>query len=606
MDAYAQRVLEKHAAAAQQEEREAPDDSLGPYVTSLLRNMMMSDDHAISSAAVLEDVTLLPDYEGLIELLQEHCGLETPEQAQEALQEISKAVASGRVPHNYDGESSSMNRNDSSNKNSNTNGFPAMQSLNAGLPPPPPPVMTTLDEEEFPTLTQATAPASTVISPNRADSLIPLHLLDEDPVATSPASQHPAHVDGEPNEDGDQNFPPLGASAGKKTVVPSVAAAKKSSKQPATDLAASLFRPPRNRQNSTDETSPKLLSAVTKNQYAAAVIPDPYIEPQHYEAVVDMLLAMNGESLSPDAAYAAAVLGSANVHVAQYVVEAAMTAPPICRHLLGDGCYRSDCQYSHGLDGHTCIFWLRGRCGKGETCRFLHGFHETLLPDMTTTAEYGDESSFYPSTASSSYGYNNSSDMASSSSWMPPPSVPVDVATSSTSFRATEPTSSSFANIATAGYDMSSSFAPTWNASDTTATSSSDRDIPTVRIPQDLWNPQENRDASVFQIADPMERYRHVQAMSSSSSSSTEVIDLHFQSTKTFATVLSQVLPDALQRISEVWIVTGTGHHVGSQTHQKGGGALETAVLQWLLEQGYIVYRGRDRNGQGGAILVKR
>ena len=99
-----------------------------------------------------------------------------------------------------------------------------------------------------------------------------------------------------------------------------------------------------------------------------------------------------------------------------------------------------------------------------------------------------------------------------------------------------------------------------------------------------------------------MDRYRQVKVMSSS----LDVIDLHFQSTKTFAVVLEQVLPAELQRLSEVWIVTGTGHHVGSQTHQKGGGALELAVLQWLLDHGYNVFRGRDRNGQGGAVLVKR
>jgi hypothetical protein len=86
-----------------------------------------------------------------------------------------------------------------------------------------------------------------------------------------------------------------------------------------------------------------------------------------------------------------------------------------------------------------------------------------------------------------------------------------------------------------------------------------------------------------------------------------EIIDLHFQSTKTFATVLEQILPQKLQIATEagVWIVTGTGHHVGSKTHQKGGGALERSVMQWLLDQGYSFAKGKDRNGLGGALLVK-
>jgi Smr domain len=98
-----------------------------------------------------------------------------------------------------------------------------------------------------------------------------------------------------------------------------------------------------------------------------------------------------------------------------------------------------------------------------------------------------------------------------------------------------------------------------------------------------------------------MERYRVVM----STARRDDVIDLHFQSTKTFALVLSTVLPDALQRHGEVWVVTGTGHHVGTKTHQKGGGALESAVLAWLLDEGYQVFRGKDRNGEGGAMLVK-
>jgi hypothetical protein len=107
---------------------------------------------------------------------------------------------------------------------------------------------------------------------------------------------------------------------------------------------------------------------------------------------------------------------------------------------------------------------------------------------------------------------------------------------------------------------------------------------------------------SVFHIPDPLLRYERVQA----GSRRDDVIDLHFQSTKTFPAVLSIVLPDKLAKYPQVWIVTGTGHHVGVKTHQKGGGALETAVVQWLQDEGYSFARGRDRNGQGGAIYVQQ
>ena len=83
------------------------------------------------------------------------------------------------------------------------------------------------------------------------------------------------------------------------------------------------------------------------------------------------------------------------------------------------------------------------------------------------------------------------------------------------------------------------------------------------------------------------------------------MIDLHYQSTKTFGVVLAQVLPEKLKEYDSVWVVTGSGHHVGSKTHQKGGGALESAVLSWLSTEGYDFVRGRDRNGHGGAVLVR-
>jgi len=122
-----------------------------------------------------------------------------------------------------------------------------------------------------------------------------------------------------------------------------------------------------------------------------------------------------------------------------------------------------------------------------------------------------------------------------------------------------------------------------------------------IRIPQSLWNNHINRDSGAFYINDPIKRYMEV----SKTCVNDNVIDLHFQSTKTFSNVLSEILPQKLCDHDEVWIVTGSGHHVNRRSHQKGGGALEFAVLDWLEEEGYNFYRGRDNCGHSGAVLVR-
>jgi hypothetical protein len=210
---------------------------------------------------------------------------------------------------------------------------------------------------------------------------------------------------------------------------------------------------------------------------------------------------------------------------------------------------------------------------------------------------------------SSSSSYPNSGGfMGGSASWEPPavadaswePPTATEVSAGPPASSSTAPSSSfSFANIASQGYNDTSSFP---RSQEQPGPAAPPPVVPTVRIPQDLWNPHENRDSSLFYIADPIERYRKVALTVQRE----DILDLHFQSTKTFPFVLSTVLPEKLAHSEEVWIVMGTGHHVGSKTHQKGGGALETSVVSWLTHEGYLFARGRDRNGQGGAVLVKR
>lgn len=549
IEAYAQQVLERHAT---KRGLAPPDDSLGPYIVSVLGDCS-------------GDLSQLPDYEGLIELLQEHCGFNSEREVRDALQEIAKSVLKHQVP--VPQHSNPLVGGLYSNVLPSRQAQPQQAFHYDNI------VISPDNEEEFPSLSSATAPAArnhrpaSLISPNRADSLLPPHLLDEDgvesrsifPAVCEKVTANDIHLTEDTRKTG------RGGGSRKS--------------QPASDLAAALFRPSRSRQSSIDETYPTAVENTTPTA------PDPFVEPEQYETAASMLLSMNVD-LSFEAAYEAAVLAQADVATAQYVVQAAMTAPPICRHLLQSGCYRSDCQFSHNIASHTCIFWIRGRCGKGESCRFLHGFHEKHLPVFVTPY---DDGSYYQSDA---LGYNSSP-----SSWTVR-SQPQE------SFGISSPPGS-FANIAYRGYSSSSSFADPIGARNNFSAISpvNASSVPTVKIPQDLWNPHENRDAAAFYIEDPLERYYHVMSATYHDES---VIDLHFQSLKTYATVLAKVLPERLELAEQVWIVTGTGHHVGSRTHQKGGGALESAVLQWLVDQGYQVFRGKDKNGQGGALLVKR
>jgi hypothetical protein len=432
------------------------------------------------------------------------------------------------------------------------------------------------------------------------------------------------------------DFPPLGASSTDKPKKSKASSAKKAggkSSQQHSDkeLAAALFRPARPRQNSIESedfigtgtattsqqrsrgSSAGSLHAATSALDNGAISNNPYFQ-QQLASCVEILLSMNHD-LSEEAATDAGLMANLDFNIAQYLVDSAMTAPPICRHMLHDGCYRSDCQFSHDVDGHTCLFWLRGRCGKGSSCKFLHGYNERLLDGIVsgdnatsmnglgyTNHVYGDTYSYPIPLAQNAAAI--SGDAASgpfpasmASSWQTP-SV-VDVSSASNSYSSGD--TSSFANIASKGYDPQK-FSGVSPAEPSSSTNSVPGMTATVRIPQDLWNPHENRDSSVFYVADPLERYQQV----ASTTTRSDVIDLHFQSTKTFPVVLSTILPSMLGKMEEVWVVTGTGHHVGSKTHQKGGGALERSVIQWLTDEGYNFLRGKDRNGLGGALLVKR
>ena len=587
VDAYANRILQSKSPI-----EAVVDTSLGPYVTAMLRCADLTKPDA---------VTEIPEFESLVELLEDQCSMGADD-AKDSLLSIASAVCSGVVPN----EHSTVGHNGNITVGPyDGSALDSLQVLGNALKEAQ--VNTRLQSGE---VTQSQLDSYTPTSaggpsPLKPDSLIPVDLLGvlDDPSPQFSTTQVTLEEQKEqpktPTND-EEAFPPLGAQA--PTSTKRSARGKKGPKsQSSNDIAAALFRPSRVRQNSIEKKdSPTLASQATHS------VIDNGCNNQYYQqqlnSAVEILLSMSTD-LGEEAAREAAMMASADFNVAQYIVDAAMTAPPVCRHMLHDGCYRSDCNFSHDVEGHTCMFWLRGRCGKGSSCKFLHGFNPKILNDINSMLysepNYysGDQIDAYNNAQMTGAGYSNPYEFSQTAT---PQRIPTEQMPHS--WEPPAGSSFSFANVATRGYDQTKFTSPALPDSTNGHQSWSTGVVPTVRIPQDLWNPNENRDASVFHIPDPLERYHAVASWVKRN----DVIDLHYQSTKTFPTVLQVVLPKKLSEFIEIWVVTGTGHHVSDKTHQKGGGALEKAVISWLAEEGYSFSKGRDRNGMGGAVLVKR
>ncbi|KAJ1450948.1 hypothetical protein M885DRAFT_589750 [Pelagophyceae sp. CCMP2097] len=127
------------------------------------------------------------------------------------------------------------------------------------------------------------------------------------------------------------------------------------------------------------------------------------------------------------------------------------------------------------------------------------------------------------------------------------------------------------------------------------------RALMTVKMPPELWTSTVLRNARVFELADPMERYAHV----ARSNAREDIVDLHFQSSRTAAVVLDAVLDAALARHSKVWLVTGSGHHTPVHSHQRSGGMLHAFCEEYLSTRGYDFAIAKDKNGYSGAFLVR-
>lgn len=185
---------------------------------------------------------------------------------------------------------------------------------------------------------------------------------------------------------------------------------KQSSKREAEDLAAALFfSNSRPRSNSlplsvhsgassstfTDKTfTSSKSSASICTSVTSATTKTTDNDLAVIESTTDLLLTMN-YNLGHEAASLSSQLAHGDLNLAQYFIEAARSITTggngfgkyrgrkarICRHELQGTCYRADCPYSHDIAGVTCLFWLKGRCHHtdGSSCRFMHGFAESLL-----------------------------------------------------------------------------------------------------------------------------------------------------------------------------------------------------------------------------------
>jgi hypothetical protein len=656
IDNYAQQLIEYTAHAHQQQEQSGSntiDDSLGSYITNCLRtslsemNISTVIDGTLHPQQII-DVATIPDYESFCELIQEHCQL---------------AIVN------------SFGDDDHNNHHSNDYGY-------------------------------HTNPIAIHVLQKILNVLTTQHIPADDFIIFQNTQQKQLHGDHNTNEDDDHdaninNNSLLPESLWQDVLAETVSSKngdsddanydisttpKSSSVSISTPHTGDIIQQQKDKDDITNIVSSELDTA-SENQIS---INQQGEQQEHEEAfqqqqlydeqelhqyehqdvdeyirsnVVGMLLQWYvAQDLCYDAAYAATCMANNNVILAQYIIASAFTQIPICKHLLNDGkCYRADCTFNHNIDQHTCVFWMKSRgCSKRDSaidpCRFLHGFSPKLLENIpeqiqiqAAAANHSHNSTITP--------YRNVRDFYATS--VPTNSIS-DTGNNHPSNTDTTSNVKSFANIASKGYSTKKSFTQLHqdqvpitksNSIATTATAIQQvlQQLPTMLIPQNLWQAHENRDASAFYISDPLERYYTVSATTPSTATSSKnshnsnnIIDLHYQSIKTFPVVLDTILPEKLTLLTPpsdssihgsslntngIWIVTGTGHHVNTQrTHQKGGSTLENAVLEYLISNyvlsptndnstgivtasspnKYRIYKGRDRNGKGGAIFIQR
>lgn len=146
------------------------------------------------------------------------------------------------------------------------------------------------------------------------------------------------------------------------------------------------------------------------------------------------------------------------------------------------------------------------------------------------------------------------------------------------------------------------------------------------KIPVELWVNDFERPANVYYVKDALERFNLVNTTYSNDKFrkvllllKVRVIDLHYQTVNSFLTILDMTLPHIVPLIKStsrqgdiegIWIITGTGHHVAKNSHQKqsidGEGVLFSHVKQYLESKQYTFEIGVDNAGQAGALYLTK
>eukprot|EP00929_Paragymnodinium_shiwhaense_P106252 TRINITY_DN7149_c0_g1_i1.p1 TRINITY_DN7149_c0_g1~~TRINITY_DN7149_c0_g1_i1.p1 ORF type:complete len:1019 (-),score=170.08 TRINITY_DN7149_c0_g1_i1:149-3205(-) len=130
-----------------------------------------------------------------------------------------------------------------------------------------------------------------------------------------------------------------------------------------------------------------------------------------------------------------------------------------------------------------------------------------------------------------------------------------------------------------------------------------------VPIPKAISQAADLRDASAFEISDPLDRFLAVNARNTGTQSAA-LLDLHFQTLQTFGPVLDEALAERIKMCPQgVWILASGAGSTRPQMRAGGvdsSGGMFDAVREYLRRKRYDFAVGYDADGQQrGAFFVR-
>ena len=238
---------------------------------------------------------------------------------------------------------------------------------------------------------------------------------------------------------------------------------------------------------------------------------------------------------------------------------------PLCRY--GHAClYKKDCIYRHPKtttsvekSKRVCMPFVAGACEFGNKCNDSHPSKEECIKLKQTLAEklckFGEQC-------------NSQSCLYKHPQSLPPSDLNVDA-------QAFVP--ERIMNL------VNPANTPTFSmvSQDEKYMSNVNRRTQKRQIPIELWVTEAEKPENVYHIKDPFERFTIVNKVytlprfeTALGNLAVRVIDLHFQTSSSFSQILDRILPRFYAAISQrqingVWLITGTGHHVQENSHQR-------------------------------------